>query len=132
MEPDPACSSYELDPPGGEQRHPRQQPAVPPAPDIRRPVGAFAVADRQLDDLQSEALSAEEQVEVAERVKVAKIANVRLRRPDGDLVRIVFNDDDALHACSFAKRRASPAVEQRRHVEQHGLSTLAHSLVSEC
>ena len=50
--------------------------AVPEAADLGLAVGARAIADRQLDDLQVLLGGAEEQVEVAERIEVAEEAAV--------------------------------------------------------
>ena len=49
---------------GGEEHHAQQQPAVAPALDVGRAVGAFLVADRHIGDLQVEFGGAKEQVEI--------------------------------------------------------------------
>lgn len=49
-----------------------------PAGDVGGAVGALAVADGQVDDLQVEFCRAEDQVEVAEGVEVAEVGTVRL------------------------------------------------------
>ena len=57
-----------------EQGHLEQEPAVLEAADLGVAVGAGAVAHRQIDDLQVQPGSAEQQVEVAERVEIADIS----------------------------------------------------------
>ena len=51
-----------------------------PPLDVGRAVGALAVSDRQLDDLEPELRGAEQQVEIAERIEVAEVCAVGRER----------------------------------------------------
>src|SRR5438093_1721597 len=72
---DADCGDPEL--PEREGDHPQQQPAVPPATDVRLAVGARLVAHRQVEDLHVEARRAQQQVEIAERVELAEVGAPR-------------------------------------------------------
>src|SRR6266511_1042435 len=63
---------HELDLPAGVQTHPQQDQAFPDVLDVRAAVIALIVANRDFDDVQVELRGAEEQVEVAKRVEIAK------------------------------------------------------------
>lgn len=60
----------ELELAGGEHKHAQEQPAVPPALDVRRAVGAVPVADRHVHDLQVQVGGSEKQVEIPEWVEI--------------------------------------------------------------
>ena len=49
---------------------------MPPPADVRGPVPARAVANRQIDDLESKFRRAEQEVEVSERVELAEVRAV--------------------------------------------------------
>src|SRR3954469_24109656 len=66
----------ELDPPGGEGAHLEQEPAVAPALDVGLAVGALAVADRHLDELQVELGRPEQEVEIPEGIEVPEVGAV--------------------------------------------------------
>src|SRR6476659_4388276 len=68
--------SYELQPAGCEQQHAKEEPPVTPALDVRRAVRPLPVPNWQVHDAQRQPRRAEEQIEVAERVEVAKISTV--------------------------------------------------------
>src|ERR1044071_4871355 len=83
-----ALSRDELEPGGGEGGHAKQQPAVAPALDVGFAVGAGLVADGQVDDPQVELGRAEEEVEIAEGIKIPKVIAV-----GGDGLVILFEKD---------------------------------------
>src|SRR5712691_6051564 len=68
--------------------HPEQEPPVGKAGDIGRPVGALAIADGNLHDAEVELGRAEDQIEIAEGIKVAEM------RPAGREPRVVVAPDD--------------------------------------
>src|SRR5262249_51265918 len=70
------CRLLEFQPPRCEDDHPQQKETVPPALDLRRAIPAFAVADRQIGNLQIELCRAEQQVEVSERIEIAEVCAV--------------------------------------------------------
>src|SRR6266540_7291432 len=66
------CDSDEFDFLASVQTHPQQDQAFPNVLDVRAAVIALIVANRDFDDVQVELRGAEEQVEVTERVEIAK------------------------------------------------------------
>ena len=65
-----------FDPPCGKRDHSQQQNTVFPAGDIGSTVGAFAVANGQVNDFAVKPGRAENQVIITEGVEVAKIGTV--------------------------------------------------------
>src|ERR1051325_4627758 len=61
-----------LYPSGREHQHSQKNGAMFPALNVGFPVGALAIMDRHFDDPQSHARRAEDKLEIAERVEVAK------------------------------------------------------------
>ena len=57
---------------GRKGRHAQQHGAVLPARDVGGAVGTFVIADGQVNDLEVEPSRTEEQVEIAEGVKIAE------------------------------------------------------------
>src|ERR1051326_1725532 len=72
----PDASSDEFEPPGRERAHAYQEKAVSPALNVRGSVGTFPVADRHLDDLETELGGAEQQIEVTERIEITEVAPI--------------------------------------------------------
>src|ERR1043165_6900940 len=70
------AGSYELQPPRRIDDHAQQQKPVLPPTDVCLAVRASAVANREIDDAMVQLGGAEEQIEVAERVKVAEIGPI--------------------------------------------------------
>ncbi len=66
----------EFDSPGGERNHFEQKPAMTPALDLGGAVSPLPVSHRQIDDLQVQLCSTENQVKIAEGVKVSEIGSV--------------------------------------------------------
>src|SRR5215218_3552836 len=63
----------DLELPEREHRHPEEQQPVPPPADVRLAVDARLVADGHVDDLEPQARTSEEEIEVAEGVEVAEV-----------------------------------------------------------
>src|SRR5271165_4113293 len=74
----PAVSSHRLDAHECEKHHPQQHEAVPKPGDLRLAIGAACIADRDFDSFETELRGAEDEVEIAERIKVAEIAAAAL------------------------------------------------------
>src|SRR4029077_12612947 len=66
-------SCREEEAPRRQRGHAQQEPPVGEAADVRRAVGTFAVAHRNLEDAEVELRGPEDQVEVAVRIEVAEV-----------------------------------------------------------
>src|SRR5690348_12259636 len=71
-----ANGSNEFQSTGCEGGHSQKQQAVPEAADVGRTVGAFAVADGEVEDFEIHLGRAEEKIEIAEGVEVAEIGSI--------------------------------------------------------
>src|SRR5689334_7888876 len=65
---------------GGKTHHPQQKPAMTPAVDVRFPVGPRAIANGQIHQPQIELGGPEDQIEIAEWIKVPEISAVASKR----------------------------------------------------
>src|SRR6266542_4165142 len=70
------ASSNKLDLPRRVKNHPQKQPAVAESADVGAAVFSFAIAHRDVDDLEVQFGGAEEQVEIAERIELAEVLAV--------------------------------------------------------
>src|SRR5262245_27690568 len=69
----PPAPSHRLDAHEREQHHAQQHEAVTETRDLGLAVGAAGIADRNLDGLEAELGSAEDQLEVPERIEISEI-----------------------------------------------------------
>src|SRR5262249_39770840 len=74
----PPAPSHRLAAHEPEQHHAQQHEAVTETGDLGLAVGAAGIADRNLDGLEAELGSAEDQLEIPERIEVAEITALSL------------------------------------------------------
>src|SRR5450759_4403827 len=67
--------SAKLEPTRGKNDHLQQQPAVPPALNVRFSIPAGTIANRHLHDLMTLAGGAEQQIEIPKGIEVAEITS---------------------------------------------------------
>jgi hypothetical protein len=107
---------------GGDAEHAEEKQAVAPALDVGGAVGAFPIADGDVADFEVLFVGAEEQVEVAERIKLAEVGAV-----GGDLEVVFAGEDLGAAERVFDALAEEPGESQAEefigdHVEElHGL-----------